>query len=83
MVALAEMGDKTQLATVALGARFESTIAVTAGTTIGMLVADAPVVFVGARFADYVPMTVLRRLGAGLFFLFGAGSIAAALWLTG
>jgi putative Ca2+/H+ antiporter (TMEM165/GDT1 family) len=80
---LAEIGDKTQLATVALGARFESVFSVTAGTTIGMLAADGLAVFAGARFADYVPVTWFRRIAAALFFLFGAASIAAALGLTG
>jgi len=78
----AEMGDKTQLATVALGARFASTIQVTAGTTLGMLVADGVAVFAGARFADRVPMRLFRRVAAALFFIFGLASIAASLgWL--
>jgi putative Ca2+/H+ antiporter (TMEM165/GDT1 family) len=78
----AEMGDKTQLATVALGARFASTIQVTAGTTLGMLVADGVAVFAGARFADRVPMRLFRRVAAALFFIFGLASIAAGLgWL--
>ena len=79
---LAEMGDKTQLATVALGARFASTLAVTAGTTAGMLAADGLAVFAGARFAERIPMTLFRRLAAALFFLFGLASIAAALAMT-
>jgi putative Ca2+/H+ antiporter (TMEM165/GDT1 family) len=78
----AEMGDKTQLATLALGARFASTVQVTAGTTLGMLAADSLVVFAGARFADRVPMRLSRRVAAALFFLFGLASIAAGLgWL--
>jgi putative Ca2+/H+ antiporter (TMEM165/GDT1 family) len=75
----AEMGDKTQLATVALGARFSSTIQVTAGTTLGMLVADGLAVFAGSRFADRVPIRLFRRVAAGLFFAFGLASIASAL----
>jgi putative Ca2+/H+ antiporter (TMEM165/GDT1 family) len=82
VVALAEMGDKTQLATVALGARFASTLAVTAGTTAGMRAADGLAVFAGARFAERVPMTLFRRLAATLFFLFGVASIVAALAMT-
>jgi Ca2+/H+ antiporter, TMEM165/GDT1 family len=78
---LAEMGDKTQLATVALGARFASTVQVTAGTTLGMLAADGGAVFAGAHFADRVPMRLFRRVAAALFFLFGAASIASALGL--
>jgi putative Ca2+/H+ antiporter (TMEM165/GDT1 family) len=78
----AEMGDKTQLATVALGARFASTVQVTTGTTLGMLAADALAVFAGARFADRIPMRLFRRVAAALFFLFGLASIASALrWL--
>jgi putative Ca2+/H+ antiporter (TMEM165/GDT1 family) len=78
----AEMGDKTQLATLARGARFASTVQVTAGTTLGMLAADSLVVFAGARFADRVPVRLFRRVAAALFFLFGLASIAAGLgWL--
>lgn len=76
---LAEMGDKTQLATVALGARFQSMLAVTCGTTLGMLVADGLAVFLGEKLADRVPMKWVRRIAAGLFFLFGIGSIWVAL----
>ncbi len=76
---LAEMGDKTQLATVALGARFRSTVAVTAGTTLGMLAADALVVFAGTRLLDRVPMNRVRWSAAALFFLFGLMAIAGTL----
>jgi Ca2+/H+ antiporter, TMEM165/GDT1 family len=75
----AEMGDKTQLATVALGARFASTVLVTAGTTLGMLAADGVAVFASARFADRVPMRLFRRVAAALFFVFGLASIVSAL----
>lgn len=78
---LAEMGDKTQLATIALGARFASTVQVTAGTTLGMLVADGRAVFAGAHFADRFPMRLFRRVAAAHFFLFGAASIGSALGL--
>lgn len=77
----AEMGDKTQLATLALGARFASTVLVTAGTTLGMLVADGVAVFAGARFASRVPMRLFRRVAATLFFVFGAASIASTVRL--
>jgi len=72
---VAEMGDKTQLATLALGARFESTLAVTAGTTLGMLAADGLAVFAGERLTARVPMRVVRWLAAALFFAFGAAAI--------
>ena len=75
----AEMGDKTQLATLALGARFASTVLVTAGTTLGMLVADGVAVFAGAHFAARVPMRLFRRAAAAFFFVFGIASIASAL----
>jgi putative Ca2+/H+ antiporter (TMEM165/GDT1 family) len=82
VVAPAEMGDKTELATVARGVRFGSPTLVTAGTTAGMLAADAVAVFAGAHFADRVPMGLFRRLAAALFFLFGIVSLASAVeWL--
>lgn len=68
---LAEMGDKTQLATVALGAKYTSTLLVTIGTTIGMLIADGLAVFFGHRFTDRIPMTLVHRIASGLFILFG------------
>jgi putative Ca2+/H+ antiporter (TMEM165/GDT1 family) len=74
----AEMGDKTQLATLALGARFASTVQVTAGTTLGMLVADGVAVFAGAHFADRVPIRLFRRVAAALFFAFGVAMLASA-----
>ena len=76
---LAEMGDKTQLATVALGARFASTVAVTAGTTLGMLAADGLAVFAGTRVPATLPLTLARRIAAALFFLFGLTAILRAL----
>ena len=75
---LAEMGDKTQLATVALAARYRAVVPVTIGTTLGMLASDGLAVFVGDRFARYVPMHWLRRAAAALFFVFGAVSLWAA-----
>ena len=77
---LAEMGDKTQLATVALGARFGSAAAVTAGTTLGMLAADGLAVFAGDRLLAIVPMRGVRWIAAALFFAFGAAAIAGAAW---
>jgi len=68
---LAEMGDKTQLATVALAARFGSPAAVTVGTTLGMLAADALAVFAGTYLATRLPMVWIRRAAAALFFVFG------------
>jgi putative Ca2+/H+ antiporter (TMEM165/GDT1 family) len=76
---LAEMGDKTQLATVALGARFHDFVSVTAGTTAGMLVADGLAVAVGDRLATRVQSRWVRMVAASLFFVFGALSAWAAL----
>ncbi len=76
---LAEMGDKTQLATVALAARFDSIVRVTIGTTLGMLAADGLAVFLGERVADQVSSRKMRWAAASLFFLFGALSLVAAL----
>jgi putative Ca2+/H+ antiporter (TMEM165/GDT1 family) len=76
---LAEMGDKTQLATVALAARFQAVLPVTVGTTLGMLASDGLAVFLGDRFARRVPMHWLRRAAAALFFAFGAASLWAAV----
>jgi Ca2+/H+ antiporter, TMEM165/GDT1 family len=81
VVALAEMGDKTQLATVALGARYGSTVLVTAGTTLGMLAADGLAVFAAARLDRVVPMLWVRRVAAALFFLFGLGALVSAAGL--
>jgi putative Ca2+/H+ antiporter (TMEM165/GDT1 family) len=69
---LAEMGDKTQLATVALAARYHSLLAVTCGTTLGMLVADGLAVAVGDRLATRVQSRWVRVAAASLFFVFGA-----------
>ena len=78
---LAEMGDKTQLATVALGARYHSTVAVTAGTTAGMMLADGLAVFAGTTLTRVLPMARLRLIAALLFFAFGLTAIAASLGL--
>ena len=75
---VAEMGDKTQLATLALGARFDSTVMVTAGTTLGMLVADGLAVFAGDRLTAIVPMSTVRWIAAALFFAFGVMAIVGA-----
>jgi putative Ca2+/H+ antiporter (TMEM165/GDT1 family) len=73
---LAEMGDKTQLATVALAAQYKSVVLVTIGTTLGMLAADGLAVFLGERLAAKVQMKWIRWIAASLFFAFGG----AALW---
>ena len=76
---LAEMGDKTQLATVALAARFGNVVLVTLGTTMGMLVADGLAVWLGDRLSARVQGRWVRILAACLFFAFGVASLWAAL----
>jgi putative Ca2+/H+ antiporter (TMEM165/GDT1 family) len=73
------MGDKTQLATVALGAHYHSTGLVTAGTTLGMLAADGLAVFGGVALAARMPMRYLRWAAAALFGLFGLLALLSAL----
>ena len=68
---LAEMGDKTQLATVALAARYSELMAVVLGTTLGLLLANVPVVFAGDRLLRRVSMPLLHGLAALLFALMG------------
>jgi Ca2+/H+ antiporter, TMEM165/GDT1 family len=76
---LAEMGDKTQLATVALAARYGSIVQVTLGSTLGMMAANGPAVFLGEKLAEKVRMKWVRWGAATLFFLFGLVSLVAAL----
>ncbi len=71
---LVEMGDKTQIATVALGARFHQVLWVTAGTTLGMMIANVPAVFLGNELIRRVPLHVVRIVAALLFLGIG-------LWL--
>ncbi|MGE5721631.1 MAG: TMEM165/GDT1 family protein, partial [Sphingomonadales bacterium] len=69
---LVEMGDKTQLATIALAARFHTVAAVTAGTTLGMLIANVPAVLLGDALLKRVPLKVVRTAAALLFVAIGA-----------
>lgn len=69
----AEMGDKTQLATVALGAKYAEPFLVTVGTTCGMLWADGLAVFFGQKLTKKISMKVVRRIASALFILFGIG----------
>ncbi len=68
---LAEMGDKTQIATVALAAHYGAPLLVVIGTTLGMLIADVPAVFVGNRFAAKIPMKLVHSIAAGIFAIMG------------
>jgi Ca2+/H+ antiporter, TMEM165/GDT1 family len=72
----AEMGDKTQLATVALGAKFMAPLMVTIGTTLAMLAADGLAVFFGAKFTNRIPMILVNRIASAIFILFGIAIVA-------
>ncbi|HEX9241703.1 MAG TPA: TMEM165/GDT1 family protein [Anaeromyxobacter sp.] len=76
---LAEMADKTQLATIALAARYGSVLLVTTGTTLGMLASDGLAVFLGERLARAVPMRRIRVGAAALFIAFGVASAWTAI----
>ncbi|RXR29028.1 TMEM165/GDT1 family protein [Sphingobium fluviale] len=77
---LVEMGDKTQIATVAMGAQFGATLAdvvlVTFGTTLGMMIANVPAVLLGEALVKKVPLALMRRIAAALF-------IGLGLWMLG
>jgi putative Ca2+/H+ antiporter (TMEM165/GDT1 family) len=76
---LVEIGDKTQIATIALGARYESVLAVTAGTTLGMLLANVPVVMLGDALIKRVPLKAVRIAAALLFVGMGIWLLAGSL----
>ena len=71
VVALAEIGDKTQLATVALAAKYTNLPLVIAGTTLGMMIADVPAVFLGKIAAPNFPFKLVRWIAATLFAILG------------
>ena len=68
---LAEMGDKTQIATIALAAHYGAPLLVVIGTTAGMLIADVPAVFIGNRFAQKISMRLVHAIAAGIFAVMG------------
>lgn len=76
---LAEMGDKTQIATVALAANYAAPLLVVLGTTMGMLIADVPAVFVGNKLAEKIPMKLVHGIAAAIFAVLGV----ATLWGAG
>ena len=80
---LAEMGDKTQIATVALAAQYRPLWQVVAGTTLGMIVANAPVVWLGARFAERIPLGAARTAAACLFLALGLWNMYGLLLGSG
>jgi putative Ca2+/H+ antiporter (TMEM165/GDT1 family) len=76
---LAEMGDKTQIATVMLAAKFDELAAVVVGTTLGMLIANVPVVFAGKLAADRIPFKAIRIVAAAIFAAIGAWVLVAGV----
>jgi len=76
---LAEMGDKTQIATVVLAAKYNAYLWVVAGTTLGMMLANAPVVWLGERITQLVPLRIVHLVSAAIFLVLGL----LALWAPG
>ena len=75
---LAEMGDKTQIATVALAAQYQALIAVVMGTTLGMMIANVPAVLFGERAARAVPARLVHGIAAALFAVLGVATLLGA-----
>lgn len=74
----AEMGDKTQIATVAMAAHYATPVLVVIGTTLGMLIADVPAVFVGDKLASRIPMRLVHAVAAMIFALLGIATLLGA-----
>lgn len=74
---LAEMGDKTQIATIALGAKYSDVFSVTVGTTLGMMLANAPAVWIGQKFTKRMPIQWVHAIAAATFIAIG---IATLIW---
>ncbi len=72
---LAEMGDKTQIATVMLAAQYQAWFWVVAGTTLGMMIANVPVVWLGERITRLVPIHIVHRVSATVFAALGAAAL--------
>ncbi len=75
---LAEMGDKTQIATIALAAQYHAFVPVVAGTTAGLLLANVPAVFLGDRIARRVPVKIVHAVAAGIFLVLGVATLLGA-----
>jgi len=75
---LAEMGDKTQVATVALAAQYQALFAVVAGTTLGMMIANVPAVFLGDRIANRMPVRLVHAIAAAIFAILGVATLLGA-----
>jgi putative Ca2+/H+ antiporter (TMEM165/GDT1 family) len=79
---VAEIGDKTQIATLALAAAYPSLLAVVAGTTAGMMIANVPVVFLGKAFANRLPLKAIHYGAAVLFAILGCLFLVRAFWVS-
>ena len=75
---LAEMGDKTQIATVMLAAQYNAYLWVVAGTTLGMMIANVPAVYLGERLANRIPARLVRGIAAAVFALIGSAVLLEA-----
>ena len=75
---LAEMGDKTQIATVAMAAHYATPMTVVLGTTLGMLIADVPAVFIGDKLATKIPMKLVHGIAAAIFAILGLATLFGA-----
>jgi putative Ca2+/H+ antiporter (TMEM165/GDT1 family) len=75
---LAEMGDKTQIATVAMAAHYAAPVMVVIGTTLGMLIADVPAVFLGEKLAGRIPMKLVHGIAAAIFAALGLATLLGA-----
>jgi putative Ca2+/H+ antiporter (TMEM165/GDT1 family) len=75
---LAEMGDKTQVATVALAAQYQAVVQVVAGTTFGMMIANVPAVILGDRIAERMPVRTVHGIAAAIFALLGVATLLGA-----
>lgn len=75
---LAEMGDKTQVATIAMAAHYADPLLVVVGTTLGMLIADVPAVFVGDKLANKIPMRLVHSIAAAVFAALGIATLLGA-----
>ena len=75
---LAEMGDKTQIATIALAAQYHAFVPVVAGTTLGLLLANVPAVFFGDRMARRIPVRVVHGVAAVIFLVLGVAALLGA-----
>jgi putative Ca2+/H+ antiporter (TMEM165/GDT1 family) len=75
---LAEMGDKTQVATVALAAQYQAVLQVVAGTTLGMMIANVPAVLLGDRIAGRLPVRTVHFIAAALFAVLGVATLLGA-----